>query len=113
MEKVRFELHTPEMVTLSTRGRIVDGRFGQQTYYQLADGRALYLDLDVSQKLNLLEVQPGETVGICKRGRDRWDVWLSPETENMRAAKQPSPLEQQLRGSITDVNEKRYNTLTV
>lgn len=114
MNKVRFETNTPEQVTLrNAAGRIVDGRFGQQVMYNLVDGRLMYLDLGVAQKLNLLEVQAGETVNICKRGGGIWDVWLSPETETMRSARSAGSIEQRLRASIGEACETRYNTLRV
>src|SRR3954452_24437854 len=113
MDNVRFELHRPVEVTLTTTGEIVEGKFGRQTFYRCEDGRCMYLDLAVSQKLNILEVKPGETVGICKRGKGVWDVWLSPATEQMRAAKEPPSLAGQLRGSITEASERRYHTLNV
>jgi antitoxin (DNA-binding transcriptional repressor) of toxin-antitoxin stability system len=87
MDKVKFELHTPQVVTLKTTGKIVPGQFGEQTFYVLQDGRAMYLDLAVSQKLNFMEVRPGESVSICKRGKGVWDIELSPATERMRTAR--------------------------
>jgi hypothetical protein len=114
MDKIRFELHVPQEVTLQSAGKIVDGQYGQQTMYRLQDGRVMYLDLAVSQKLNVLDVQPGETVGICKRGKGVWDVWLSAATEQMRSARgDRNQLERQLSGSITEANERRYGTLSV
>ena len=49
----------------------------------------MFLDRAVSQKLNLL--QPGERFSICKEPKNgavppRGDVWLSPGTEQIRAA---------------------------
>lgn len=116
MNKVQFETNMPEKVTLKfpvghPANKIVDGRFGEQVYYSLADGRCMYLDLGIAQKLNLLEVAAGETVAICKRGKGRWDVWLTPETEQMRRAKEPATLESQLRGSVSDACERRHNVL--
>jgi len=114
MEKVKFQTNAPEQVTLRhAAGKIVDGRFGQQVYYSLADGRCMYLDLGVAQKLNVLEVQAGESINICKRGGGIWDVWLSPDTERMRAARDAGSIEERLRASMNQACETRYNTLKV
>jgi hypothetical protein len=61
--------------------------------------------------VNLLEVQPGESVAVCKRGKGVWDVWLTPETEKLRSAKEAPGIEQQLRASVTEINQRRYNVL--
>jgi len=114
LDKVKFEQNIPQSVTLRhPAGKIVTGRFGDQVYYSLEGGQCMYLDLDVAQKINMLEPQPGENVVICKRNSKIWDVWLSPETEKMRAAKERPSLEADLRASLADVNQKRYATLTV
>src|SRR5437763_1042040 len=114
MEKIKFQANVPESVTLRHgNGKIVDGRFGEQVYYSLADGRCMYLDLGVAQKLNVLEVQAGESVSICKRGGGVWDVWLSPETEKMRAARDVGSVEERLRASVTGACETRYAHLRV
>jgi hypothetical protein len=114
MDKVKFQPNIPEQVTLRhSSGKIVDGRFGEQVYYSLADGRCMYLDLGVAQKLNVLEVQAGESLNICKRGGGIWDVWLSPETEKMRAARDVGSVEERLRASVGQACETRYATLKV
>lgn len=114
LDKVKFEINEPVQITLRhPAGKIVPGRFGDQVYYSLVAGQCMYLSLDVAQKLNLLEPQAGETVVICKRNPKIWDVWLSPETEKMRAAKSVDSIEATLRASITEVNENRYATLRV
>lgn len=111
-EKVAFEFNVPQMITLKyAQGKIVSGRFGDQVMYTTADNRVMFLDLAVAQQINLLEANAGETIGICKRKQGqqtRWDVWLSPETEKMRAARANPELAEQLRKSITAANEARY-----
>ena len=114
LDKIRFEINTPVAITLKhASGKIVSGHFGEQVYYSLEGGRCCYLDLDVAQKVNMLEPQAGETIMICKRNSKIWDVWLSPETEKFRAMSEPAGMEQELRASVAHVNEKRYNTLTI
>jgi hypothetical protein len=119
-EKVTFVPNEPVTVTLRyPAGKIVPGRFGEQVMWGLSDGRVMFLDLDVAQKVNLLEPQAGESINICKRWNGqkgqpvRWDVWLSPATEKMRAVREVTPLEGQLRQSVTETCERRYNTLQV
>src|ERR1051325_9636638 len=135
-EKVTFKPNEPQTVTIRyPEGKIVSGRFGEQVMYSLEGNQVMFLDLGVAQKINLLEPQPGESICICKRWNGeksqpvRWDVWLSPETEKMRAARQNavidggaapeskpalgSELVDQLRASVTHVNQRRYNTLEI
>lgn len=117
-EKVAFEPNVVETVTLAYPvGKIVSGRFGEQVMWGLQDDRVMFLDLDVAQKINLLEPQQGESICICKRWNGqktqpvRWDVWLSPATEQMRAAKEQranGDLAPQLSASITEANERRH-----
>jgi hypothetical protein len=116
LDKIKFETNEPTAVILRhPAGKIVDGRFGQQVYYTLASpaNSCMYVELDVAQKINLLEVQAGEVIVICKRNSKVCDVWLSPETEKMRAAKDYGSIEQRLRASVTAVNENRYATMRV
>jgi hypothetical protein len=78
--------------------------------YPTADGQVLRLPREAAVKLNELELQPGETFGICRRWSGRaneamqWDIWLTPETEQGRAkAESAAPgteLERQLSASL-------------
>jgi hypothetical protein len=66
-EKVTFVPNEPVTVTLRyAQGKIVESRFGDQVMWSLADARVMFLDLGVSQKINLLEPQAGESISICK-----------------------------------------------
>jgi hypothetical protein len=116
MDKVKFELHTPQVVTLKSTGRIVDGNYGQQTYYTLQDGRAMYLDLGPAEQINQLGVRPGESIAICKRGKGAWEVALTPATERMRAARfgrqippdaDESQVGRQVRQTLENISEGR------
>lgn len=82
MEKVQFQPNTPECVRLKYPvGKIVSGVYGEQIYYSLADGRAMYLDLAVGQKVNELGAQPGQPIMIMKKWSGKktdkatWMVW--------------------------------------
>lgn len=89
-EKVTFEPNTPVTVTLKySEGKIVAGRL---VMYSLEGNQVMFVDMSVAQKIDLLEVNSGESVTICKRWNGqrgsavRWDVWLSPATEKTHAA---------------------------
>ena len=72
--------------------------------YTLTDGRLLKVSKQLAAKINELDLQPGETFGICKqmvfneqrkRLTPSWTVWLTPESEKARAhqeMKQPMTL---------------------
>jgi hypothetical protein len=68
MEKVTFTPNVPQQVALRfPDGKLTEGRFGDQMFYTTSTGKAMYLGLDVAQKLNLLGVQKNEPFWICKR----------------------------------------------
>ena len=128
--KVSFESNVPvELAIHWAEGKIVAGRFGEQVMYSCdcPAGSVMFLDMAVSQKINMLEIQPSERFFICKRPKNgsvpgRWDVWLSPSTEKLRAMKEsaggawtspvPAPVltqaqRQQIDGSIRDIQERK------
>jgi hypothetical protein len=81
MEKVIFEPNKPVRLALKfADGKLVEGRFGDQMYYTLADGRCMYVNTDIGTKINLLELRVGEPFEICKywsrkKGDSpKWDV---------------------------------------
>jgi hypothetical protein len=120
-ETVTLENNMPVELALSfTTGKIVEGRTGQRVMYSLdfPPEHVLFVDLPVSQKITMLQVAVGERFFICRRPKNgqvpiRWDVWLSPQTEKMRAAKemQPDPgtseLTRQLDASLRQVQERK------
>jgi hypothetical protein len=83
MEKVQFDDNViVELALKFPDGKQVEGRFGDQMYYSLVDGRGMYLDMDVASKINLLEPRAREPFCICKRVLRRngkrhieWDVF--------------------------------------
>jgi hypothetical protein len=119
-EKVTFPPNEPVTVTLQyPAGKIISGNFGEQVMWGLADGRVMFLDLAVAQKINHLDPQQGESFVIARRWNGQkgskvvWDVWLSPETEKTRAAREVPGIERELRQSIAAANQRRYATLEV
>jgi hypothetical protein len=75
--------------------------FGEyEITYTLVDGRLLKVSKIVAAKINELDLQPGETFGMCKqmvfneqrrRLTPAWTVWLSPESEKARAEQEMKP----------------------
>jgi hypothetical protein len=81
MEKILFQPNMPVRMALKyADGKTVEGRFGDQEYYTLTDGRCMYVNPDVAAKINQLELRPGEPFEICKywsgkKGESpQWDV---------------------------------------
>src|SRR5882672_6950279 len=82
MNILRFETNTPVQVALKyDGGRDVDGRYGPQVLYTLADGRLMYLEPKAARRIDELKITAGEPFSICKSevrtGQKRkveWDV---------------------------------------
>ena len=82
MNILRFEANTPVQVALKyDGGRDVDGRYGPQVLYTLADGRLMYLEPRAARQIDELKITAGEPFWICKSevkaGQKRkveWDV---------------------------------------
>ena len=60
-------------------GRDVDGRYGPQVLYTLADGRLMYLEPKAARRIGELKIRAGEPFSICKRegknGQKRTVEW--------------------------------------
>ena len=68
MNILRFEANTPVQVALKfDDGRNVDGRYGPQVLYKLADGRLMYLEPKAARRIDELKITAGELFSICKR----------------------------------------------
>jgi hypothetical protein len=68
VEKLVLQPNLPECIALKfADGKLSEGRFGDQMFYTLVDGRGWYADLDVAAKVNLLELRPHEPFWVCKR----------------------------------------------
>ena len=134
LDKVTFDFNVPEIVELKyPEGKPVDGRFGPQVYYSLADGRCMYVEPVVAQQIARLGVQPGDAVEILKRqvkhGRAKgveWVVQMAGEAPAAGTRPQPpalapghgetkepeqqahgSALEQQLQQSVVHVQQQK------
>jgi len=68
MNILRFETNTPVQVALKfDGGRDVDGRYGPQVLYTLADGRLMYLEPKAARRIDELKITAGEPSSIRKR----------------------------------------------
>ena len=113
-DRVIFAPNVPQLVSLMfpEPRQLENGHF----MFTLSDQRVMFLASDVAQKIQGLGVKPGEQFSICKRwngerGRGsvtRWDVWLSPKTEQSRAAEESeADLTPVLQRSIEAVNARK------
>jgi hypothetical protein len=94
---IHFSPNVPQILSLSDPAGTPNG-FNVE--YPTTDGRVLSLPRAVAIRLNALDVKCGESFGICKRVPQlgvniplhrtifEWDLWLTPETEQARAAKE-------------------------
>ena len=92
--KVRFVLNTPQILALEDPQGEYDPD-EEQVSYPTTDGRTLVLETRAAARLNQLFLHPGETFGICRQweetkkgGIPRFDFWLSPASEQARAAEE-------------------------
>jgi hypothetical protein len=66
-ERIAFQTNVPMTVALAyADGLQVEGRFGDQIMYTLADERVMYVPPVVRNKLVELGIQPGELFTVCK-----------------------------------------------
>jgi hypothetical protein len=88
-EVVKFPIDTPVEVTLQfEEGKRVEGRYGDQVMYSLADNRVMYVPLYVEQRLQELAIGAGEALLLCKkvvkegsRNRTEWSVKRAPQPQ--------------------------------
>jgi hypothetical protein len=84
---VQFISNIPVEISLQNPdGVLKDTPYGARVMYSLVDGRVMFLEKDVAQKVQLAQVQPGQKFWLCKhrpsgRGaRVRWEVYLEDPT---------------------------------
>ena len=86
-EVVKFSINTPVEVALQSEdGKHVEGRYGDQVMYSLADNRVMYVPLYVEQRLQELAIGAGEPLLLCtkvvkegSRNRTEWSVRRAPQ----------------------------------
>lgn len=100
-EIIKFQTNIPEEMAFTYEdGRETEGRFGTQYYRQTTDGRVVYLQPFVEQRLLEMEIKPGERVQIGKmevtEGRKkgiRWEIKrVDPPSDQTSDPAQPSHL---------------------
>jgi hypothetical protein len=91
MNRLRFSPNVPQVIALQDP----EGDYkpdAEQVEYLLSDGRMLTLNTSDATRLNLLDLQPGETFSICKRLTEGQlpyiEISLSTATEQARAAQE-------------------------
>jgi len=94
---LRFNTNIPEEISLQRdMGRHVQGRYGEQVMYSLADGRVMYVPPYVEQRIEDLVIAPGEPFEICKTettdGPPPLDRVARPDDRRTAAAERVSQL---------------------
>jgi hypothetical protein len=91
-------------------GILKQGFYGPRKLFQLADGRSIYLDLEVAQRLEQT-ASIGQEFWLCKRKpagkgqKTRWDIYL--EDPNPQAGE--TELERDLRLSLHQAEQRNGN----
>jgi hypothetical protein len=80
-EKVDFPTNTAICVALAyAEGKKVEGRYGDQYYFTLADDRCMYVPPVVAEQIAQLAIRPGQEFTITKaerkNGTRRYIEWL-------------------------------------
>jgi hypothetical protein len=95
---IHFKPNEPQTLALQEPRAEQFGEY--QITYTLTDGRLLKVSKLVAATINELDLQPGETFGMCKqmvfneqrkRLTPSWTVWLTPESEKARAQQETKP----------------------
>src|SRR5215469_10404616 len=97
-EKVAFQTNVPVTVALAyADGVQVEGRFGDQIMYTLADERVMYVPPVVRTKLVELGIEPRESFTICKAERKEgnrrfieWRVKKESDSQEINSSNLPS-----------------------
>ena len=93
-ETLKFRTNVPETIALAyTKGKEVEGAYGDQVMFTLQDGRRVYLDPWVAEKIDCLQLGRGELFTIVRReiqksaGRKSidFDVWRGADTAQAAA----------------------------
>jgi hypothetical protein len=96
-ETIAFQTNVPVSVALAyADGLQVQGRFGDQIMYTLADERVMYVLLVVRTKLVELGIQPRELFSICKAERKEgnrrfieWQVNMETNSDERPSSETP------------------------
>ena len=89
--KVQFVINVPMQLALQDPSGEYNEAY-EEVSYPTTDGRILTLEIRAAERLNALFLRPGESFGLCKRWKKtkgsipRFDFWLTPASEQARAA---------------------------
>lgn len=105
MNRFTFAPNTPQLIALQDCEGDYDPA-AEQVHYLTIDGRDLILNTSEATRLNMLDLQPGETLWITKRVMEGQlpyiEMTLSPATEQARAKQEaeaaPPPVPTRKRG---------------
>ena len=104
--KVQFVLNVPMQLALQDPSGQYDATY-EEVSYPTVDGRELVLPVRAAERLNLLDLRPQESFGLCKRWTKEkgsipyFDIWLSPASEQARAAAEIAQAERQPAATLT------------
>ena len=98
-DKVEFATNVPVAVVLAyDDGKEVEGKFGAQVMYSLADGRVMYVPLFVEEQIRKLGIRKGQEFYITKsevkngtRRSIQWIVDANDTAETAIAEPEPPP----------------------
>ena len=90
-EILRFNVNVPAEVALRYgEGKRVQGRYGEQVMFTLADDRVMYVPVCVADRIGELGIRPGQSFEICKAevrdGNRKWIEWF---VRRLQEAPQP------------------------
>jgi hypothetical protein len=108
-ERIAFQTNVPVTVALAyADGLQVEGRFGDQILYTLADERVMYVPPVVRSKLVELGVQPREPFTLCKAERKEgnrrfieWQVNKQSNSDERPPSETPPPVNGKTNGPDT------------
>jgi len=125
LDKLEFVPNVPQHIALKfPTGKRVEGRFGDQVFFTLAQPAetCLYLDEDHAAQINALGLRRNEPFWLCKRWTGKksdkpvWEAWTDAGEPPARPAPSPasvatgipdSDLEQRLRASLADIERRK------
>jgi len=92
-EIVKFFTNVPVEVALRQGShKQVEGRYGPQLMYTLADKRIMYVPLIVADRIRELDIGSGEPFEVCKAEiRDGNRRWINWQVRRVEEAQQPDP----------------------
>lgn len=110
-EKVQFGTNQPVEVALKyATGRVMEGEYGDSYMYSLTDGRVMFVQPIVNDRIQKLNPKAGEPLEICKaevkRGNRRaieWQVKRVDPTSEI----EDSDLEKDLKASIAQAEARK------